>query len=397
MYLRTTRQRRKHGPDAIYYQLAENYYHKARRRSETRVIYTFGRADQVDPEALRRLAQSLLRVANDDRLDLAARPFPPEVGIDDIEQVYAYGVLYAARALWEELGIGPLLRAKMQQTGCEAPHNLALLAMTAHRLARPGSKVAGYEQWLADDVYWPEAHALALEHLYRVMDFLLCHIESLEQEIFFRTAELFNADVDLIFWDTTTLYCEIDEEDEESELWQSRIIPARRQRGRNKEGRDGNPQVVVGLALTRDGLPVRSWVFPGNTADVTTITHLKDDLRGWRLNRCVFVGDSGRFSEANRQRLSRALGWYIRGADAQGHRGVARRAHAPRPVPRRGPQSAGQGGLRRRGRAAPPLRGLPQPGRGGAGAGPSRAAPGGSPGGTRGARRAAGRSPQEGL
>jgi hypothetical protein len=101
MYLRTTRQRRKHGPAAIYYQLAENYYHKARRRSETRVIYTFGRADQVDPEALRRLAQSLLRVANDERIDLSARAFPPDVGIDDIEQVYAYGVLYAARALWE--------------------------------------------------------------------------------------------------------------------------------------------------------------------------------------------------------------------------------------------------------------------------------------------------------
>jgi transposase len=311
MYLRTTRQRRKHGPDAIYYQLAENYYHKTRRRSETRVIYTFGRADQVDPEALRRLAQSILRVANDEQIDLPARSFPPEVGIDDIEQVYTYGVLYAARALWEELGIGPLLRAKMQQTGCEAPHDLALLAMTANRLARPGSKLACYEQWLADEVYWPEAHALALEHLYRALDFLLSHIESLEQEIFFRTADLFNADVDLIFWDTTTLYCEIDDEDEESEPWQTRLIPALRKRGHNKEGRDNNPQVVVGLALTRDGLPVRSWVFPGNTADVTTITHLKDDLRGWRLNRCVFVGDSGMFSEANRQRLSRALGRYI--------------------------------------------------------------------------------------
>ena len=311
MYLRTTRQRRKHGPDAIYYQLAENYYHKTRRRSETRVIYTFGRADQVDPEALRRLAQSILRVANDEQIDLPARSFPPEVGIDDIEQVYTYGVLYAARALWEELGIGPLLRAKMQQTGGEAPHDLALLAMTANRLARPGSKLACYEQWLADDVYWPEAHALALEHLYRALDFLLSHSESLEQEIFFRTADLFNADVDLIFWDTTTLYCEIDDEDEESEPWQTRLLPALRKRGHNKEGRDNNPQVVVGLALTRDGLPVRSWVFPGNTADVTTITHLKDDLRGWRLNRCVFVGDSGMFSEANRQRLSRALGRYI--------------------------------------------------------------------------------------
>src|SRR5882724_13692716 len=258
MYLRTTRQPRKHGPDVIYYQLAENYYHKARRRSETRVIYHFGRADQVDPEALRRLAQSILRVANDERIDLAARKFPPEVGIDDIEQVYMYGVLYAAHALWEEVGLGPLLREKMQQDGGNAPHETALFTMTANRLARPASKLACYQRWLADDVYWPEAQGLALEHLYRALDFLLRHIEALE-----------------------------------------------------KEGRDGNPQVVVGLALTRDGLPVRSWVFPGNTAEVTTINHLKDDLRGWRLNRCVFVGDSGMFSEANRQRLSRALGRYI--------------------------------------------------------------------------------------
>jgi transposase len=311
MYLRTTRQRRQHGPDAIYYQLAENYYHKDRRRSETRVIYTFGRADQVDPEALRRLAQSILRVANDARIDLPARTFPPDVGIDDIEQVYMYGVLYAAHALWEELGIGPLLREKMEQDGCQAPHETALFAMTAHRLARPASKLACYEPWLADDVYWPDAQGLALEHLYRALDFLLHHIESLEQELFFRTADLFTADVDLIFWDTTTLYCEIDEEDEDGEDWHGREIPALRKRGHNKEGRDGNPQVVVGLALTREGLPVRSWVFPGNTAAVTTIAHLKDDLRGWRLNRCVFVGDSGMFSEANRQRLSRALGRYI--------------------------------------------------------------------------------------
>jgi transposase len=205
----------------------------------------------------------------------------------------------------------PLLREKMQQDGGDAPHAMALLAMTANRLARPASKLACYEHWLADEVYWPEAKALALEHLYRALDFLLRHIESLEQAIFFRTADLFNADVDLIFWDTTTLYDEIDDEDDDGEVWEDQEIPALRKRGHHQEGRDGNPQVVVGLALTRDGLPVRSWVFPGNTADVTTIDDLKADLRGWRLNRCIFVGDSGMFSEANRQRLSRALGRYI--------------------------------------------------------------------------------------
>ena len=51
MYLRTTRQRRTPGPDAVDYQRAENYYHKDRRRSESRVMYTFGRTDQGDPDA----------------------------------------------------------------------------------------------------------------------------------------------------------------------------------------------------------------------------------------------------------------------------------------------------------------------------------------------------------
>jgi hypothetical protein len=137
------------------------------------------------------------------------------------------------------------------------------------------------------------------------------HLEALEHELCYRTAARFHAEVDLICWDTTTRYVALDAEDEAGDAWQGRQIPARRQRGHHKEGRDGTPQVVVGLALTRDGLPVRSWVFPGNTAAVTTSTHRKDDLRGWRLNRGVCVGDRGLCSEAHRQRLSRALGRYI--------------------------------------------------------------------------------------
>src|SRR5262245_65744696 len=140
------------------------------------------------------------------------------------------------------------------------------------------------------------------------MDCLLGHIESLEQELFLRTAALCNADVDLICWDTPTLSCAVEDEADASEPWQTRLLPALRQRGHNQEGRAGTPQVVVGLALTRAGLPGRSWVFPGHTAEVTTITQLQDELRGWRFKRCVCVGDRGRCSEAKRRRLRRALG-----------------------------------------------------------------------------------------
>ena|GEM_PF-5736707 len=65
------------------------------------------------------------------------------------------------------------------------------------------------------------------------------------------------------------------------------------------------------MAVTRDGFPVRHWVFPGNTVDVTTITRVKEDLRGWQLTRCLFVGDAGMVSQANLQTLAKGGGKYL--------------------------------------------------------------------------------------
>ena len=84
-----------------------------------------------------------------------------------------------------------------------------------------------------------------------------------------------------------------------------------RKRGKSKNGRGDVPQVMVGLAVTRDGFPVRHWVFPGNTVDVTTVAQVKADLKGWRLNRCVFVGDAGMVSAQNLRTLARGGGRYI--------------------------------------------------------------------------------------
>ena len=75
--------------------------------------------------------------------------------------------------------------------------------------------------------------------------------------------------------------------------------------GQVESARGDVPQVLVGLAVTRDGFPVRHWVFPGNTVDVTTVAKVKRDLKGWRLNRCVFVGDAGMVSAHNLRTLAR--------------------------------------------------------------------------------------------
>jgi hypothetical protein len=97
--------------------------------------------------------------------------------------------------------------------------------------------------------------------------------------VFLKAADLFRLDVDLIFYDTTTAYFEIDEPDENEQEFAGRLYAPLRKRGHSKEGRDNQPQVIIALAVTRDGMPVRSWVLPGNTADVTAVARIKDDLR----------------------------------------------------------------------------------------------------------------------
>jgi hypothetical protein len=161
---------------------------------------------------------------------------------------------------------------------------------------------------------------LALHHLYRAMDVLEAHKEAIEQALYFRLADLLSLDVELIFYDTTSLHFDIEEIDwgvgEDDVVAGSlaagaKTYKAPRRRGLSKNGRGDAPQIVVGLAVTRDGLPVRHWVFPGNTVDVTTVAQVKADLRGWQLSRCVLVGDAGMVSQEHLTKLRASGGKYI--------------------------------------------------------------------------------------
>jgi transposase len=309
MYLRTTRRRNRDGSLVEYCQLAETRWDPVKRRPTAQIIHNFGRADALDRAALLRLARSISRVCHGG-IEVPTDVAPPGEAIE-LEWARPLGVVHVARALWEELGIGGVLRSFERRSRRRAPHELALFTMVANRLCEPLSKLACHEHWVPERVHLPEAEGLSLEQLYFALDFLDTHSEAVEREIFFRTADLFRADVDLIFWDTTSVSFEIDEEEADEEARHGKTRPPLRKRGYSKEGRAGDPQAVVGLALTRDGLPVRSWVFPGNTVDATTVAHVKESLRGWQLGHAIFVGDAGMDSEANRRELAKGLGHYI--------------------------------------------------------------------------------------
>jgi hypothetical protein len=234
MYLRVTERRNRDGSTVAYYALAENDWNAAAKRSETRVIHSFGRADQLDRAALQRLVASINRVIDADAADTLPARGKTAVGEIDIDAVFELGVVLAARGLWEDLGIGEAIRTRMERAGLSAPHETALFAMAAQRLDDPASKLACATRWLPDIAWLPEANGIAIDQLYRALDFLAVWSDEIERDVFLHAADLLRLDVDLIFYDTTTAYFEIDEPDEFAEQWGGKLFAPLRQRGHNK-------------------------------------------------------------------------------------------------------------------------------------------------------------------
>jgi len=245
MYLRESKQKRADGSVVTYLQLAENVWNAEKRRAETRILYNCGRADdEAVNERLRRLAKSILR-----------RCSPEEIVASDgnwrLVCAWPYGELYALEALWQRLGIGEVIteQAGARRLGFEVER--ALFAMVANRTCAPCSKLYCYEQWLREEVKIVGTEGLSLQHLYRAMDFLEANKEAIERAILFRVADLLNLDVEVIFYDTTSLHFEVDEEDRgvgpEELVHGSRAAGrksyrAPRKRGHPKNGRSDVPR-----------------------------------------------------------------------------------------------------------------------------------------------------------
>jgi len=314
MFLRISRQRLKNGKVIEHYQLAESVWQRQAKKARTNIVYNFGRLDDPDVvKRMRKLARSIMRRCSPD--DIVAEM--PEWKVVD---AWPYGPLHVVEELWRRVGLDKIISKRVRGRRFGFDVERAVFAMVANRALAPSSKLYCFEQWLREDVRISGTDKLELQNLYRAMDFMEAEKEYIEEAVYFNLADLMNLDVDLIFYDTTSLHFEIDENDEGnsvddvvrgSKIAGSKKYKAPRKRGHSKNGRGDVPQIVVGLAVTRDGLPVRHWVFPGNTVDVTTVKQVKDDLRGWRLGRCVFVGDAGMVSEENLNYLRRGGGSYI--------------------------------------------------------------------------------------
>jgi hypothetical protein len=299
MYLRTTQRRNKDGSVVRYVQLAHN--RRRGKSTQAEVLVNLGREDHLDLDGLGRLARSINRYLGEGAAEAGAGDGESL----ELESSRPLGSAWLLDGLWRQLGVGEALRAAVGGRRFTTDVERVLFALVANRAIDPTSKLAAAE-WATCDVVIPGLGGMDEDHAYRAMDVLVAGDAQakVQEAVFFAVANLLNLEVDLLFFDTTSTYFERDDEEPDGGF---------RRYGHSKDHRPDLPQVVIGLAVTREGIPVRIWTWPGNTSDAVILPEVKDGLRGWRLGRVVTVIDRGFSSDANLAYLARAGGQWIAG------------------------------------------------------------------------------------
>jgi len=275
-----------------YLQIVESFRDKG--QVHQRVLSTVGRLDVLQATGqLESLMRSGLRFC-----EKLAVIDAHAAGQTEPVQVQRVGPDLVFSRLWEALQLGAIITRTLQSRRYEFDVERAIYLTVIHRLFASGSDRAA-ERW-REAYRLPGTEELDLHHLYRAMAFLgeplddepgarvlntpRCTKDQIEEELFDQRRDLFSA-IDLVFFDTTSIYFEGEGGEEIGQY------------GKSKDHRPDLPQMVVGLVLDVHGWPLCCELWPGNTADVTTLLPVVNRLRQrFRVRRVTIVADRGLIS-----------------------------------------------------------------------------------------------------
>jgi len=353
MFLREVTRQNKNGTQVSYLQLVHNEWDPTAQASRTKIVYSFGRTDQVDPAAIERLVGSLSRLLDPTGTG-ARRPGPAGDAGLSMRESRPLGGTHVLDGLWRRLGLDKLMAQLLVGSRRDPRVERVLFALVANRALDASSKLAA-AGWVCRDVHIDGLAETSDDACYRAMDWLIEIAPELEKQVFWQVATLLDLEVDLLFFDTTSTYFERDTADKPvARDACGRVVPEPdqptaatpapgtdtapdpdgtpgaesagsdgpggaadrvgfRTYGKSKDHRDDLPQIVIGMAVTRSGIPVRVWCWPGNTTDTALIRQVKSDMRDWTLSKIVWVADRGFSSAENRRYLRRGDHHYIVG------------------------------------------------------------------------------------
>lgn len=302
--------RQKKSGDRTYLQIVENRWQEG--GSKQRVICTLGRSDELEASGqLERLISSGAKYSESMMvIDAHSRGEAPVTAVRRIGP----GLIF--ERLWRETGLREIIEGLCASRKFEFAVERAVFITVLNRLFASGSD-RFCSKWVADYGICG-ADELDLHHFYRAMAWLgeelpeaqqagktlapRCVKDLIEEELFFRSRDLFSS-LDLVFFDTTSIYFEGEGGETLGE------------RGHTKDHRPDLKQMVVGAVIDNQGRPICCEMWPGNTADVTSLIPVVDRLRSrFSIGRVCIVADRGMISADTIAELEKRKWPFILGA-----------------------------------------------------------------------------------
>jgi transposase len=302
--------RRKKSGNNEYLQIVENRWEEG--ASKQRVIATLGRLDELKQSGqLDRLLASGAKFSDSIMvIEAHSKGELPSVG------TWRIGASLIFERLWKESGIKAVINQVLERRKFEFPVERVIFLAVLHRLFGGGSDRL-CDKWV-NDYRIQGIEEVELHHHYRAMAWLgeelpeeqqaghtfspRCTKDIVEEEVFFRTQDLFST-LDLVFFDSTSIYFEGGGGESIG------------QRGHNKDGHPELKQMLVGAVIDGTGRPICCELRPGNTADVSTLVPVANRLSSrFSVDRVCLVADRGMISKSTITDLE-AENWpYILGA-----------------------------------------------------------------------------------
>ncbi len=245
----------------------------------TRILHNLGSVADYTPEQLQRIAVNLYRLGGGELKSL--------LGADAKETArYNYGYVQVYSKVVKHYGIDRILNRIQSKHKLTFNLNNTVLLMLLERLQDPCSKRAN---WFNQKEYYG-IEPVALHHLYRALDKLADYSKLLQRQIFETGRDLFNRELDVVFYDVTTLYFESDKE-QDGEL---------RQMGFGKDGKIGNTQILFCMLIDKDKQPIGYRIFKGDTFEGHTFEKALEDLKSeYQIEKVIVVADRGMLSTHN--------------------------------------------------------------------------------------------------
>jgi hypothetical protein len=300
MFLRKT-ERRKNGKTHSYWSVVENKRLDDGRVVQRHALY-LGEINSSQAETWRRAIEVFDEEAQQSRsLSLFAEDQGEACDSNDVIRLRLgqmrlrrprqFGACWLAGVLWRELRLDRFWAERLPRSrkGTRWDHVLQVLA--SYRLISPGSEWRLHRQWFLDsamaDLLGSDFGLAEAHKLYRCHDRLIAHKQALFSHLTERWRDLFNVSFDVLLYDLTSTYFEVDASD----------LPegSKRRHGYSRDKRPDCPQLVIALVVTPEGLPLAYEVLPGNTADCKTlrsfVTKIEDQYgkarRVWVMDRGV--------------------------------------------------------------------------------------------------------------